>query len=167
MIDPIFESFLAAERRAGLALAGQSDLLVLQPLDGPPTQRYVAIYRCEGLTHEGDQVVQGDHWMFHINLHDGYLRRVDTRRVLTVLTPLFHPNVYGPLICLGRGIRPGMSLTDLLFQIYEIISYQNFSPHDGLNEQACAWARQHMDRFPIDDRPLKTRLTDAGPSQAT
>ena len=56
MQDVIFEDFLTTQRDAGLALAAESDLLSLQPLDGPPTQRYVATYRCKGLALDAGQV---------------------------------------------------------------------------------------------------------------
>jgi hypothetical protein len=28
---------------------------------------------------------------------------------------------------------------------------------DALNKAACAWAREHQDRFPVDRRPLRRR----------
>jgi hypothetical protein len=32
---------------------------------------------------------------------------------------------------------------------------------NALNAEACAWARRHLDRFPIDRRPLKSRTREA------
>ena len=56
-------------------------------------------------------------------------------------------------------MTPGTSLVDLLYQAYEVLTYQKFTSRedDALNAVACAWARKHMDRFPVDSRPLKGR----------
>jgi hypothetical protein len=73
---------------------------------------------------------------------------------------VWHPNiaVHAPMICIGR-IAPGTSLKDLLHRLYEVISYQRYTPNefDSLNKACCAWARANADRFPTDRRPLKRR----------
>jgi len=54
---------------------------------------------------------------------------------------------------------PGTPLVNLLFDIYEIITYHRVTmdePH-ALNHAACAWARLHVREFPIDPRPLRRR----------
>jgi hypothetical protein len=63
-----------------------------------------------------------------------------------------------PLICVGR-LKPGTWLVDLLYQCYEIITYQKVTMRedDALNPLACVWSREHQQRFPIDRRPLKWR----------
>jgi hypothetical protein len=52
-----------------------------------------------------------------------------------------------------------MPLVDLLYQVYEILTYQKLTPRedDALNKEACHWARANQKRFPIDRRPLKRR----------
>jgi hypothetical protein len=47
-----------------------------------------------------------------------------------------------------------MSLLSLLHQLYQLITWQRFTPRedDALNKVACSWARKHLDRFPIDPR---------------
>jgi ubiquitin-protein ligase len=84
-----------------------------------------------------------------------YLRRVDPS-VVTLLTPyVWHPNVSGPAICLGR-MRPATPINDLVIQIVEILTYLNYTPieHDSLNRDACQWARNHTDRFPLERRGI-------------
>ena len=51
---------------------------------------------------------------------------------------------------------------DLIYQVFEIITYHKvtMTEKDALNWEACAWARQHKDRFPIDSRPLRRRALD-------
>jgi ubiquitin-protein ligase len=81
--------------------------------------------------------------------------------MVRLYTPrVWHPNVSGdlPLICIGR-LAPGTTLVDILYQIYDILTYQKYNPRedDALNKPACAWARANQHRFPIDPRPLKRR----------
>jgi ubiquitin-protein ligase len=72
----------------------------------------------------------------------------------------WHPNISRelPLICIGR-LTPGTPLVDILYQVFDILTYQKYNPResDSLNPQACAFARENHDRFPIDARPLKRR----------
>jgi ubiquitin-protein ligase len=81
--------------------------------------------------------------------------------MLRLFTPgVWHPNVSMevPLICIGR-LTPGTGLVDVLYQVYEILTWHKFNPreNDSLNKTACAWARQNQSRFPVDHRPLKRR----------
>jgi len=161
--DPVFEGFLKQQFRQGMALAQQSDLLDLQPMDpGKETpSRYLARFHCKGLVRErSGSVVEASEFHVGIWFPSDYLRQVDPLKVITWLHPLnvWHPNIaLGlPVICLGR-IAPATELVDLLYEIYEVITYQNWAPHDGLNPEACQWARNHQDRFPTDRRPLKRR----------
>jgi hypothetical protein len=159
MMDPIFESFLSRQLIDGLALAEASDLLELSALGPEPVQRYLARFACATLVRdEGGTVRTVERFTLGIWFPSDYLRRADAFEVATWLAPAnaFLPNVNPPFICLGR-ITPGMSLVDLLYQSHEIGSGGKVSLADGLDSVACAWARRHLDRFPIDPRPLKRR----------
>src|SRR5262249_4898671 len=78
--------------------------------------------------------------------------------MVRVFQPLnvWHPNVLGALLCVGK-MATGVQLKDLIHQIYEILTYQNWASHDGLNLDAMQWARNNQAQFPIDRRPLKRR----------
>jgi hypothetical protein len=161
--DPVFQSFLARQYAEGMALAQASDLLDLVPLDGDPPDRYVARLACRGLVRlSNGRVAEADRFDVGIWFPSDYLRRAEPWEVLTWLGPrrVFHPNISHrlPLICVGR-LAPGTWLVDLLYQCFEIITYQKVTMRedDALNPAACAWAREHQDRFPIDPRPLKWR----------
>jgi hypothetical protein len=159
MSDLIHEAFLRQQLADGTALAAQSDLLDLQPLS---IDRYVASYQCKGLVRAADgEIVEASDFEVGIWFPSDYCRHADPFQVLTWLHPLniWHPNIRPPVICVGR-IPPATELCDLLYQIYEIITYFNWAPHDGLHQLACQWARNHQDRFPVDRRPLKRRSRD-------
>jgi hypothetical protein len=159
-LDHVLIGFLQTQYDRGLALAAQSDLFELIPLpsrSGPPS-RYLANFHCRGLIREADGAIgECNFFSFGIWFSPEHLRKPDPL-VVTVLEPtnVFHPNIRGPFVCLGH-ISPGISLVDLLYQIFEIVVYRNWAPHDGLNGDACQWARHHADRFPTDPRPLKRR----------
>lgn len=159
--DPVLRAFLKRQTEEGRALAQASDILDLDCL--PTGQHFIAHYACRGLVKDPSGVVR-EAKSFHVGVFFGaeYLRTVSPLETLTLLGPLntYHPNVaFGaPFICVGR-IAPGMPLVDLLYQAYEILSYQKLTPRedDALNRDACRWARANQERFPIDPRPLKRR----------
>lgn len=160
--DQIFEAFLDTQFDQGMALARASDLLELAPVDSPSHQRYVAEFRCRGLVRlpNGD-IEEGDRFGVGIHFPDDYLRRVDPYQILFWLGPqnVWHPNISdkAPAICLGH-LGPATPLVDLLYQVFEIITYHKYSAVDSLNQGAAAWARQNQHRFPVDTRPLKRRV---------
>jgi hypothetical protein len=161
MPDRILEAFLTRQREEGMALAQSSDLVTLVSDGGAPPRRYVARFSCTGLCRTpAGEITRMDYSEVGIFFPDDYLRRLDPYQVLMWLGPrnVWHPNISdrAPLICLGH-LGPGTRLTDILYQLFEIITYQRYSTHDAMNSDAAAWARAHQDRFPVDRRPLKRR----------
>jgi hypothetical protein len=161
--DPVFDAFLRRQYEEGMALARESDLLHLEALGTEPCQHFVAEFRCKGLVRTpAGEVIEADRFLIGIWFPSDYLRQAQPAQVLTWLGPrqVFHPNIAegAPFICVGRLV-PGTTLVDLLYQCFEIITYKKVTMRedDALNRAACAWARDHQDRFPIDARPLKRR----------
>jgi hypothetical protein len=168
MTDKIFESFLRRQYEEGTALAAASDLLELFPAvteQGAPPQDYLARFRCKGLVRFDGEVCEWDCFDVLIYFPTDYLRTANAFQVLSWSYPaqVFHPNISdkSPFICVGR-LAPGTSLVDILFQCWEIITYNKVTMRedDALNREACVWARRHQDRFPLDRRPLKRRVLD-------
>lgn len=159
--DPVYRGFMEQQVAEGLALAQESDLLQLHiPPFAPP--HFVAEYHCKGLVRgEDGEIREADRFEVGIWMPPDYLRRADTFESLRIFTPNnWHPNISRelPLICIGR-LAPGTTLVDILYQIYDILTYQKYNPREDncLNKVACAWARENQRRFPIDRRPLKRR----------
>jgi len=169
MNDKVFEGFLKKQCDEAIALANASDLLSVTPLDAPIPQHFIAEFRCKGLVlTQSGEVVEADRFLVGIFFPPDYLRRSQPWEVLTFLGPpnTFHPNIRcheelpgAGAICVGRVI-PGMRLVEILYQIYEIITYTKVNLHDSLNPTAAMWARANMARFPVDRRPLKRRVLD-------
>ena len=161
MPDPILTAFLKSSHKAAMALAAASDRVVLIPEPGKLPQRYVAEFHCRGLAREASgQIVEANLFRVGIVFHDDYLKtKPNSMRVLTWLEPAhgtFHPNVRGHLVCAGN-LRMGTDLVSILFQLYEIITYQKFATADPLDPAAAEFARANIARFPIDSRPLRRR----------
>jgi hypothetical protein len=164
MQDKILETFLARQFEEGMALARESDLVELTPIGAYPPQRYVARFRCTGLCRRASGEIAAMHDAeVGIFFPDDYLRRTDPYQILMWLGPpnVWHPNVSdkAPVICLGR-LGPGTRFVDILYQLFEIISFKKFATDDALNLEAARWARQHQHRFPTDTRTLKRRKVD-------
>jgi len=164
MKDPVLGSFLRAQLDRAVSLAAASDILRVSHDGSATPRRYVAQFSCTSLIKIAGQEPRKTEAQFDFGIcfPDDYLREPEPKQVVTVLRPwtVYHPNVAGPFICLGR-LTGGTPIDDILFQIYEIISYQKWSAHDGLNEEACEWARGHQDLFPLDRRPLKRKESNA------
>ena len=160
--DALFNPFLEKQEKEGRVLATSSDLFQLTPLEYREIPAaYLVRFNCLGLLHHAGQVVEHDDFLVGIRFPDDYLCRFDTAQVLTWLEPfdVWHPNIRPPFICAGR-MQPGTPLVDLIYQLYEIITYQNVEMREdnALNRDACSWARNNLHRLPVDRRSLKHRL---------
>lgn len=159
--DKIFEEFLERQQQEGLALAAQSDILELTPMNGRPSDRYLAEFHCRGLVQDDTgAVTEFNRFAVGIWFPGDYLRRLDMSLILTYLGPAprpWHPNIRPPFIC--THITPGTPLVDILYNCYELFTWRlKNTGDDGLNHAASQWAR-HQDPswFPIDRRPLRRR----------
>ncbi|MFN0058697.1 MAG: hypothetical protein ACKVX7_09610 [Planctomycetota bacterium] len=165
--DPVLTSFLKHQLTEGLALAESSERLALLPINGQPPNRYVARFDVRGrvLTPQ-NEVVEHHSFVVGIQFPPDYLRRFVPWEVLYLIGPrrTWHPNIsFGaPMICPGRA-APGTSLVELLYQVWEILTYRkvNMLEHNALNQAACRWARANQLSFPTDTRPLKHVTTRA------
>ncbi len=159
--DPIYQRFMERQLAEGMALAQESDLLQLHiPPMSPP--HFVAEYHCKGLVRgEDGEIREADRFEVGIWFPPDYLRRADPFEMIRMFTPnTWHPNISRelPLLCIGR-LTPGTPLVDILYQVFDILTFQKYNPRedDALNKIACAWARANHQRFPVDRRPLKRR----------
>lgn len=162
MSDMIYDRFLSRQLEEGTALAEDSDILELLPVEGSPPRRYLACFHAKGLVKNSQgQVVVANGCLFGISFPGDYLRTASVVRVLTYLGPpgVWHPNVLPPVICVH--IRPGMTLVELLHALYELWTYQLCSTRDeGINHETSQWLRNDdakRFRFPLDKRPLRRR----------
>lgn len=180
--DFAYEGFLKCQYESGLRLSNRCDVLELTPLarrgenhidplegefdaTGYPN-RYIAHFDGVGLVRnrETDVISESTGYRVGIRFPHDYLERASTFEVMSWLGPAdaWHPNICdrAQLICLGR-MSPGTELVDILYQVYEIVTYQKVTmkENDALNHAACVWARAHQERFPVDSRPLTQSMS--------
>lgn len=174
MSDAVYDAFLRRQQEEGAALARESRVLDLLPF-GDPADRFMARFTCRGLVrHASGAIEEAEEFGVGIWFPSDYVRRANPFEVLTWLGPrnVWHPNISDtlPLICIGRLV-PGTSLADLLYQCWELITWNKATirEDDALNKAACQWARHNLARLPVDTRPLKRRpldlLVEEGPSR--
>ncbi len=160
-MDDQMKSWLEWQMADWEELAPQTDRVRLTPVGlETPALGYIAQFDCRGLIRSYDGAVsEFETFLVGIRFGENHLReRPDPLRLVYLLSPAntWHPNVRCPALCVGH-VKAGCGLIDLLYQVYGILTYQNFHLADCLNEQAAAWARNNLDRFPVDRRPLKRR----------
>ena len=163
-MDAILHSWLERQHAEALALAQASDRLTLVPDGETPPRGYIVRFDCRTLVHSGGEVKPAGECVVLFRFPHDYLRVVpDPAWIVALLAPnnLFHPNVAPPFLCIGR-IAPGTSLCELIFQVYEVLTFAKLTPRedDALNRDACVWARNNMQRFPVDTRPLRRQAAD-------
>ena len=124
--DPIFAAFLRDARDRADRIFANSDLV---EGEWQTPQHLLLHFRCHGLVKTPDgRIEERDDFAVGIVLASHYLTWVDPVSIVTVLSPssLFHPNTRGPLACLGP-IEPGTLIDDLIFRVYDLICFNNFT----------------------------------------
>lgn len=161
-MDIVFNSWLERQYRDALALACASDVLRIacEP-DAQPPRQFIAQFDCPTMVCNGECVTRVQGFAVHFHFPPEYLRvPVGVGHLINLIAPrVFHPNVSHPFICVGP-VAPGTSLLELIYRVYEILSFQKFTPREdnALNRDACVWTRRHLDLLPLSRAPLKRRV---------
>lgn len=90
-----------------------------------------------------------------IYLHADYPR---LKPQCNLLSGAFHPNfrMASPNdICIGDYWASGETLVDIIYQVGEMITYQNYNVTSPLNGIAAKWAKENIELFPIDNVNLR------------
>ena len=162
-MDTVFNSWLERQYRDVQALAAASDVLrIACETDARPPRRFIAQFDCPTMVGNAQNVTRVQGFAVHFEFPSEYLRvPVEVGRLINLLAPrVFHPNVSHPFVCIGP-VAPGTSLLELIYRVYEILSFQKFTPREdnALNHDACVWTRRHLDLLPLSRAPLKRRVS--------
>lgn len=153
---------LRSDQKALDQLAADSTIFEFSPYGTPP-DFYILRFRGRGFWKPdpiSDIVVREEHEV-HVRLGASYPRMMPE---LAWKSPIFHPNISASgVVCLGGyGTYwvPSLALDELCGMLWDMIRFENFDETSPYNREAAAWAKnQSFFRLPIDDRPLRDRLT--------
>jgi ubiquitin-protein ligase len=145
---------LETEYQELMAINSRSDLVKIEAREGSPPKRYRISFKCKGIMLEAESLEPciTAHHVMEIYLSSKYPSERPERRWLT---PIFHPNIdKNGNVCLGDDWAPSMTLSWLVEQLADYVTYRAYNTDNPNNKEAAAWALQHLDLFPIDERPL-------------
>jgi hypothetical protein len=164
--DRVFNAFLGAQFEDAMGFAATSDFITLVPVQGVPPCRYLATFTCRGLVRCNGRISEWEDFAVGFYLPNDYLVRVNPFQAVSWLGPedVWHSNIgrgprreAGPMgICIGE-IKPGTPLVDLIYRVADTITWRlaTVREDDALNWEACQWARQNPNAYPVDLRPLR------------
>lgn len=120
---------------------------------GIPPEKYMIRYSCTGLWKRDDgTILESSQHLMEVVFGADYPSKPPT---FVWLTPIWHPNLMRPYICLeGRPFAVGWTLDLIVQEVGRLVQYQSYNVSDPLNKEAADWARQNAHRFPVDDRDL-------------
>jgi len=151
--DPILCSFLEQQAHEAQAMAALNPGLMRVEFIAP--NGFLLHLSCKGLIKPpGGEIREARVFVVGLRFPSNYLREAPNPvSIAGVLGPHFpfHPNVHAASgqICLGH-LRAACPVTDIVIQVVEILTWVNFATHDVLSPEAAQWARNNLDRFPLE-----------------
>jgi len=132
---------------------------------GDPPEHYTIRFAGNGCwrADTNSAVLLREHHEVTIGLGASYPRMMPE---LSWKSPIFHPNISASgVVCLGGyGTHwvPSVKLDELCVMLWDMIRYANYDVESPYNREAAGWTRtQTSYRLPLDDRPLRDRLSEA------
>ena len=119
-----------------------------------------------------------------VRLHQGDVQEIDRHEIFIALdpdypitpprlyweTPVYHPNVKAPGVCLLGSWGQRTMLDEVCCWLWDMARYELFNLYDPLDKAAKAWAMETLERdpdgFPLDERDLRSLLTVPDGSRA-
>lgn len=82
--------------------------------------------------------------------------------IVNWLSPIFHPNILMPIVCLGDHWYPGWSIAKMCEALYDMAVYNTFNIYDPLNKAAAKWIEEQIDNGEIISLENLVRSDDSG-----
>ena len=149
-MDLVYRTFLTNTLVDALDIDSRSDVLRLVPNPQTPPTAYLCMFDVPYLRRlpAGTVAACAGPVVCFIGFPQDYLYSADPHlylRVASVLTPDFvHPNVapHGA-VCLGAAFRGGTTMSALIWELYEIVSYRNCTvdERNAFSPEACRLIR--------------------------
>src|ERR1044072_127604 len=136
------------DRRLGFELERMKKVVLENPsisfiAQGGQPVEYGVILRCRGIEAiDGDKKIYRDEHRLIIKLGPEF--PLDAPLIYWE-TPLFHPNVVPPAVCMGDHWYPGGSVAELCLALCEMVQYRSFNIYDPLNRDAAQWIEKRIE----------------------
>ena len=145
--------------------------ITVMPNGGSPPESYKIIYAINGVERIAQKrpVTRNRHEV-EIRLPVRYPKEAP---VVTINTPIFHPNFSKTHVCIGDHWAAQERVIHLISRVGEMIAYQSYNPRSPLNAEAARWCETNDGRgglFPIDRRsidPVEADAQSAAHSEST
>ncbi len=120
-------------------------------VEGSPPERYEIEYRISSLVNSGAEVKIGKNHLVEILISRNYPR---TPPKISMLTPVFHPNIDEKSIHLEEHWAAETSLKSVIIRIGEMLAFQRYHLDSANHLEAVEWVNKHIDQIPIDEIDL-------------
>lgn len=158
---------LKTEHREMSELMSSSSLVCFECSGSPPTS-YTVQLSCKGLAIWNNKIVISDSHAFEILLGDDFPYNAPK---IAWMTPVLHPNIKPPDVCLGDHWYPGSSIARICEAIIEMVQFKSFNVYDPLNKEAAQWLVIQLESetvgFPVDPRPIRDLDFEVVPQNPT
>jgi len=141
-------------------LAGKSDYISIDAVEGDPPRRYRVSLKCKGLAlhpQTNKPCLTANH-VLDIYLPAGLPGYPNEAPYVTCITPHFHPNISreNNIVCIGieRDWDSSLNIAWLVVHLADIITFRVYGIEKPYDTDAVKWAEENRGRLPLDSRPL-------------
>ena len=167
-MDSVFRLFLENTHAEATEFAARSDVLKIVPVGEFPPSTYACNFHVQYLERLSGGTVEIHPGPVRCVIHfpSDYLFSTDPKfymRVASVITPNFvHPNVVRGIVCLGGGFAAGTPISELIWLLFQIVSYRNctLDERNAMNAEACRLIRSCPEMLAKLGRPRLLRPRD-------
>lgn len=117
------------------------------------TVHYRFQLNCESVRLKDTRVVPTQRHEFELLLGPEYPERPP---LLRWGSPIFHPNILAPNVCMGLTERwdSNTTIDTVVVWLYDMVRYRLYTLEDSFDPGATRWAREPVRQFPLDERTL-------------
>jgi ubiquitin-protein ligase len=125
---------------------GHPHITVIPENTGHP-EVYSVIYRIPGLRLYQGKPIECNHHRVIIQLGRDYPLM---KPKCEIITPVFHPNMEGGIICIGSQWSAGAEgLVDLIVRVGDMLQYKVYNLRSVMNQRAADWVAGHPHCLPV------------------
>ncbi|QDT33081.1 ubiquitin-conjugating enzyme E2 [Thalassoglobus polymorphus] len=117
-------------------------------VEGSPPERYEIEYRISSLVKSGTEVKIKKNHLVEIVLPGNY---PSTPPRVSMLTPVFHPNIDDKSIYLEEHWTTETSLQSVVIRVGEMLAFQRYHLDSANQRDAVEWVNKHIDQIPMDE----------------